>query len=203
MARIRYDRYLKDIDELVVISNTDGERDVDVTAESFKNPAIKFRILDGTGLDDPLTAFDISNGSTSEAIYSQLRDNASELVAGQLPDWKLTGVCLSPTLLSMHYVRLNPEGEETCGNIRYDTAIAHCISYADNWSITMELEVDYADGLPPRRYIIKMNLAYPSPDCDRLHVIIDVYFGKRKVRRLEFTERDGTELEQLCHITEY
>lgn len=203
MARIRYDRYLKDIDELVVISNTDGERDVDVTAESFKNPAIKFRILDGTGLDDPLTAFDISNGSTSEAIYSQLRDNASELVAGQLPDWKLTGVCLSPTLLSMHYVRLNPEGEETCGNIRYDTAIAHCISYADNWSITMELEVDYADGLPPRRYILKMNLVYPSPDCDRLHVVIDEYFGKRKVRRLEFTEREGTELEQLCHITEY
>ena len=203
MARIRYDRYLKDIDELVVISNTDGERDVDVTAESFKNPAIKFRILDGTGLDDPLTAFDIKNGSKSEEIYSQLRDNASELVAGQLPDWKLTGVCLSPTLLSMHYVRLNPEGEETCGNIRYDTAIAHCISYADNWSITMELEVDYADGLPPRRYILKMNLVYPSPDCDRLHVVIDEYFGKRKVRRLEFTEREGTELEQLCHITEY
>lgn len=203
MARIRYDRYLKDIDELVVISNTDSERDLDVTAESFKNPAIKFRILEGTGPGEPFSAFSLSNGSTSEAVYPQLRDNVSKLVAGQLPGWRLIGVCLSPTLLTMRYARLNPEGEDACSDIRYDSAVVHCISYADNWSITMELEVDYADGLPPRRYIIKMNLVYPSSDCDCLHVTIDEYFGKRKIRRLEFIEGEGTELEQICRITEY
>lgn len=121
MARIRYDRYLKDVDELIVISNIDSERAVDVTPESFENPAIKFRLLETTGGEDLLAAFDVSDSSTSVAAYKELQDCAPQLINGQL------------------------------------------------------------------------------------HVVIDEYYGKRKIRRLEFTEGETAAPEQLqlCHITEY
>lgn len=205
MARIRYDRCLKDVDELIVISNTDSERAVDVTSESFENPAIKFRILETTGGEDLLAAFDVSDSSTSVAVYNELRDCAPQLISGQLPGWRLVGINFSPTCLMMYYVNPRVTGEEVCGDIRYDDAAVYCISCDDNWSIAMEFEVDYADGLPSRRYIAKMVYIGGPLENGQLHVVIDEYYGKRKIRRLEFTEGETAAPEQLqlCHITEY
>ena len=202
MARIQYDRYLQDVDELIVVTNTDSERAVDVVPESFENPTIKFRILDVTNSEDPLAAFDISDTSTSETVYRELQGRVKELVNGQIPGWRLIGVEFSPMLLEMYYVNPRTTGEETCGDIKYDTATVYCIDCTDNWSITMELEVDYGDGLPSRRYIAKMKLD-DIPRDNTLRIAIDEYYGRRKVRRLEFTEGEETTQGQLCHITEY
>lgn len=197
MARIRYDRYLQDVDELISISNADNDRSVDVTPETFENPPIKFTILEAEGTEDPFTKFSVEG---NDEIKRELSGKVTNLLCGQLPGWRLIGADFSPTCFSMCCAAVRPEGKESCGNIRYDCISLHFVSFT---RVKMEIEADYADGLPPRRYVAEMDVTEKKPGDDILHVIVTEYLGKRKVRRIEFTEGEETEEGQLCHIIEY
>lgn len=197
MARIRYDRYLQDVDELISISNADNDRSVDITPETFENPPIKFAILEAGGTEDPFTQFSVEGDNE---IKRELSENVANLLRGQLPGWRLIGADFSPTCFSMYCVAVRPEGGENCGNIRYDWASLHFVSFKQ---VKMEIEADYADILPPRRYVAEMDVTEKKSGDDILHVIVTEYLGKRKVRRMEFTEGEETEQGQLCHIIEY
>lgn len=197
MARIKYDLYLHDLDELIAISSTDGDRFVDVTQESFKNPPIKLAILERDCSDAVVEHFSIDG---NDRVTQELYGKKADLLFGRLPAWRLVGVDISPICLSMYYVAVCPDGDEACGDLQYDSAFVYFVA---NEPTKMEFTVDYADGMPPRRYVLQLEPLDVVHEFDALHVIITEYVGKRKVRSIEFTEGEETEQGQLCHITEY
>lgn len=195
MARIKYDLYLQDVDELIVISNANQERSVDIFPESFENPALSFVSFETESVKYDFAHFEVSG---TDEVRRELDGRVEDLLRGRIPEWRLIGLNLSPTGLSMYCVAARPNGKNDCDGVKYDEAF---LVFCPDEAPKLELVTNYDDGLPPRRHIVEMK--YLDELANILYVVVTEYFGKRKVRRIEFTEGEGAKEGQLCHITEY
>lgn len=200
MARIRYDSYILDGDTLFTITNADTEFLMDVTSESFTNPPIKMRFLN-TGY----RSFEELCLRAIERDEIEIEDeDVLRMVNGELPGWRLVGAEFEPDNgFSAYYANEHP-GTATAPSEKYNYHNVKGASFhflAGGGCLEVELEVDYADGFPARRYIGKVM----DIDGEYTTEVIE-YFGKRKIRKMEFSEGDyGDERipGRLCHITEY
>lgn len=203
MARIRYDQYLLDADQLFTITNADTDYFTTTTPESFTNPPIKMRFLN-TG-DTSVEYLCLRAIDTNEIVIED--EEVLRMVRGELPGWRLVGAELTPEHgLSAWYANEQPLplSEQPSGR-KYSYHSAEGVSFhflTGGGLLEVELEVDYADGLPARRYICK------AFDEDEHHYAVGLieYLGKRKIRKMQASEReygDGPCNGHLCHITEY
>ncbi len=198
MARIKYDRYLLDGDDLVTITNTDSDTMEAITPESFTNPPIKMRLLRIPESDYERLCYDcFEHHNENYPNFEVSLADGEQMLRGELPGWRLVGVKLAPELgLWGYYVNERLAKQEDL-NKREGAEVF--VRFPDD--IEVELEVDYVDGLPARHYICKVG------DCSsEFATEITEYLGKRKVRKLEYSEGESGGDDRkgwLCHITEY
>lgn len=198
MARIKYDRYLLDEDDLITITNTDSDTMEAITPESFTNLPIKMRLLRIPGSDFERFCYDcFEHHNENYPDFEVLPADGARILRGELPGWRLVGVKFAPELgLWGYYVN-----EQLAKQKKLDKreGAEFFVRFPDD--IEVELEVDYADGLPTRRYICKVG------DCSsEFATEITEYLGKRRVKKLEYSEDESGEDSRkgwLCHITEY
>ncbi len=198
MARIRYDRYLFDKDDLATITNTDSDTMEEVITESFTNPPIKMRFLRIPGLDFEWFCRDcFEHHNENNPDFEVSLADGEKMLRGELPGWRLVGVKFAPELGFWGYYVNEQLAKQEDLNKRDGAEVF--IRFPDD--IEVELEVGYADGLPARHYICKVG------DCSsEFATEITEYLGKRKVRKLEYSESESGGDDRkgwLCHITEY
>lgn len=195
MARIKYDRYLLDGSGLITITNSDADYFADISLASFVNPPIKLKFINFN-----TTSFEqlcLRAVDRDEIVLSD--DETIRIARGELSGWRLVGAEFSPEHgLSVFYVKepsvLSPEAISKTDSVSF-----HFLTGSGH--LEVEIEVDYNDGLPVRRYIgelIDKNSEYSG--------IVTEYFGKRKVKKIEFSENETGDDRipgYLCHITEY
>lgn len=202
MARIRYDRYLLDEDQLVTITNADTDYLTKTVPESFTNPPIrmKFQNIDMISFETMC-----HNAINDDEIVIDDKD-VLRMVRGELPGWRLVGAEFEPDNgFSAYYANENPMLQLISPDaIRQDYRSAEGVSFhflAGRGCLEVELEVDYADGLPIRRYVGNV-----TDNNGKYVTEVTEYFGKRKIRKLEFAEGeygDKNITGRLCHVTEY
>lgn len=198
MARIRYDCYLLDEYRLVTITNTDADNMEGITPESFTNPPVRMRFLRIPGLDFERFCYDcFEHHNENNPGFEVSPLDGEKMLRGELPSWRLIGVKFAPELGLWGYYVNEQLAELEDLNVREGAEVF--VRFPDD--IEVELEVDYADGLPARRYICKVG------DCSsEFATEITEYLGKRKVKKLEYSEGGSGEDARkgwLCHITEY
>lgn len=178
MARIMYDRYLTDADCSVNITNADTEYLTTTVPESFINPPIKMRFLSTGGKSFEELCLDAVGDDEIEIS----REDTLRMVRGELPGWRLVGV------------QFTASGGFFASGVSFFFVERDCLE--------VELEVDYADGLPPRHYVGK--ITHNRKDGIKTEII--EFLGKRKVRKMRFSENEyGSNCipGHVCHITEY
>lgn len=202
MAKIIYERFLLLPDSIVTITNADTDYLTTTTPESFINPPIKMRFLNTGGISFE----ELCQRAVDDDEFEISHEDTLRMVRGELPGWRLVGIQFSVSGgLSAYYANENPPQTTPTGN-------AHCYTFAKGMSfffveddcLEVELEVDYADGLPMRRYIGKVSHDETTGLCTE----IVEFLGKRKIQKLQFSETgckdEGKQLPGcLCHITEY
>lgn len=198
MARIKYDRYLLDGDDLVTITNTDSDTLEAITPESFTNPPIKMRLLRIPESDYERLCYDcFEHHNENYPNFEVSLADGEQMLRGELPGWRLVGVKLAPELGLWGYYVNEQLAKQEYLNKREGAEVF--VRFPDD--IEVELEVDYVDGLPARHYICKVG------DCSsEFATEITEYLGKRKVRKLEYSEGESGGDDRkgwLCHITEY
>lgn len=194
MARIKYDRYLLGDGELITITNADTDGFMETVPESFTNPPLRitFLRLHMSSLEESCRYyFEYHNENNPDFNVSPA--DGARMLRGELPGWRLVGLKFAPELGLWGYCA----NEQMSTDGQNDTGIM--IRFADD--IEVEVEVDYADGLPVRRYICKI-----GDNSSGYATEITEYLGKRKVRKLGYSENEPGEDDingWLCHITEY
>lgn len=196
MARIRYNSYILDGDALFTITNADNDYFTDTTSESFTNPPIKMRFLNSRHSFKELCLHAIDRDEIEIEDEDVLR-----MVNGELPGWRLVGAEFEPDNgFSTYYANERP-GTAVAPSEKYNYHNVEGASFHFLAGVEVELEVDYADGFPARRYVGKVM------DIDGKYTTeVIEYFGKRKIRKMEFSEGDYGDKRipgRLCHITEY
>lgn len=201
MARIMYDRYLTDIDCSIDITNADTEYLTSTVPESFINPPIKMNFLNtGETSFEELCLYAVN---TDEIEIP--REDTLRMVRGELPGWRLVGVQFTVSGgFSAFYANEHPSGLPVPSEGKYSYTFASGVSFffVEDDCLEVELEVDYADGLPPRRYIGRVT--YDEEDGVKTEII--EFLGKRKIRKMQFSENEyGNKWMpgHVCHITEY
>lgn len=201
MARIMYDRYLTDADCSVNITNADTEYLTTTVPESFINPPIKMRFLSTGGKSFEELCLDAVGDDEIEIS----REDTLRMVRGELPGWRLVGVQFTASGgFSAFYANEHPTEALARSEDKYSYIFASGVSFffVERDCLEVELEVDYADGLPPRRYIGKVT----DNEEDGIKTEIIEFLGKRKVRKMRFSENEyGSNCipGHVCHITEY
>lgn len=201
MARIMYDRYLTDADCSIDITNADTEYLTTTVPESFINPPIKMRFLN-TG-EKSFEELCLDAVGDDEIEIS--REDTLRMVRGELPGWRLVGTQFTASGgFSAFYANEHPMEmlASSKGKHSYTAAKGVSFFFVERDFLKVELEVDYADGLPPRRYIGKVT----DDEEDGIKTEIIEFLGKRKVRKMQFSENEyGNERipGHVCHITEY
>lgn len=198
MARIRYDCYLHDEYDFVTITNTDADIMEAITPESLINPPIRMKFL-----RTPESSFEqfcyycFEYHNENNPGFKMSPTDGAKMLHGELPGWRLVGMRFAPEYGFWGYYINEELAAHT--NIDEQNNASIMVQFGDD--IEVELEVDYADGLPIRRYICKVG------DCSNgFATEITEYLGKRKVRKLEYSENEPGEDGKngwLCHITEY
>lgn len=207
MARIEYDVYLSNSDAMVVISNAYNDDAMDITPESLSNPPIKMRILD-VKYDK-----DIASGKYSDFFRADSEHRGNEifttnlprLLNGEIPNWRLTGVNFAIEGMDLFIINtdtnLSLADPETVRN-GYECENMICLGFD---YLLLEFTVDYTDDSPSRRYIAELRYEGDSP-IGEFKAKITEYIGKRKIRKIEFSEykfETNSVHGHPCHITEY
>lgn len=201
MAVITYDRYLTDADCSVDITNADTEYLATTVPESFINPPIKMKFLNTGGKSFEQLCLDAVGDDEIEIS----REDTLRMVRGELPGWRLVGTQFTASGgFSAFYANEHPLKMLTPskGKCSYTFVTGVSFFFVERDCLEVELEVDYADGLPARRYICKVT--YDEEAGIKTEII--EFFGKRKVQKMEFSEYEyGNERipGHICHITEY
>ncbi len=200
MARMVYDRYLLDDENLVTISNADTDYLTDTVPASFINPPIKMRFLNTGDLN--FEELCLSAVNDDENKISQ--EDVISMVRGELLGWRLVGAEFSRSGgFSAYYANENPFQTPTQkGKYSYIAAEGISFFFIEYNCLEVELEVDYADGLPARRYIGQVT----HDDKTGVNTTIIEFLGKRKIRKIEFSEYESGDERipgHLCYITEY
>lgn len=201
MARIMYDRYLTDADCSVNITNADTEYLATTVPESFINPPIKMRFLSTGGKSFEELCLDAVGDDEIEISH----EDTLRMVRGELPGWRLVGVQFTASGgFSAFYANEHPI--ETLapseGKCSYTFASGVSFFFVERDCLEVELEVDYDDGLPTRRYIGKVTY----DDEVGVSTVLIEFLGKRKIQKMQFSENEyGNERipGHVCHITEY
>lgn len=200
MARIEYDCYLCGGDSLVTITNADTDGLATTAPESFTRPPMKMEFLD-TGY----TSFEeLCLRSVNRDEITIPDEDVLLMVRGELPGWRLVGAEFALDRgFSVYYANEYPLAASMIdGKRRYTAAEGVSFFFVEHDCLEVELTVDYGDGLPPRRYIGKVT---ENSDMEISTEIIE-FLGKRKVRRIAFSEGERGDEHvpgHLCHITEY
>lgn len=198
MARIEYDCYLLDGDDFITITNTDADAMEEITPESFANPPIKVKFLkisESSFEQFCYYCFEYHNENNPDFVIST--EDGIQMLRGELSGWRLIGVKFAPELGLWGYC----VNEQLAAQADADeqNRVKVLLRFPDD--IELELKVDYADGLPVRRYVCKVG------DCSSgFATEITEYLGKRKVRKLEYSENEPGEDSRSGwqrHITEY
>jgi len=201
MAVITYDRYLTDSDCSVNITNADTEYLTTTVPESFINPPIKMNFLN-TG-EKSFEELCLDAVGDDEIEISQ--EDTLRMVCGELPGWRLVGAQFTASGgFSAFYANEHPTETPTPSEGKYSYTSTSGISFffVEDDCLEVELEVNYVDGLPPRRYIGKVT----DDEEDGIKTEIIEFLGKRKVRKMQFSENEyGNERipGHVCRITEY
>lgn len=201
MARIMYDRYLTDADCSVDITNADTEYLTTTVPESFTNPPIKMRFLNtGEKSFEELCLDAVDDDEIEISCEDTLR-----MVRGELPGWRLVGTRFTASGgFSAYYANENPTRILPPSKSKCDYTAKAGVSFffVERSFLEVELEVDYADGLPARHYIGKVS----HDDEVGVSIMVLEFLGKRKIRKMQFSEYEyGSERipGHVCHITEY
>ena len=133
------------------------------------------------------------------------REDTLRMVRGELPGWRLVGVQFTASGgFSAFYANEHPTEALARSEDKYSYIFASGVSFffVERDCLEVELEVDYADGLPPRHYVGK--ITHNRKDGIKTEII--EFLGKRKVRKMRFSENEyGSNCipGHVCHITEY
>lgn len=198
MARIKYDRYLLDDENLITITNADTDDFLKMLPESFTNPPLKIKFPEEIEMRLEQFCrdwFEYHNENYPDSEV--LPTDGARMLLGELPGWRLIGARLAPELGLWGYCVNERMAMQANGSRQNDEGVM--VQFSDN--IEVELEVDYADGLPVRRYICKV-----GDSASEYATEVTEYLGRRKVRKLEYSEdaNNGNNRNHwLCHITEY
>lgn len=204
MAKMTHEVYLEHAPHCVVISNAATEYAEDTVAASFTNPPIKMTVLQ-TDQDELNSMFDVDSNPQN---HPEIVENPMQALRGELPGWMLTGVNISADGVYLvyrteHKPVLNDDGL-LCGD-------GVVFTYG---SFKLLFEVDYADGMPVERYVVK-HCKVPSVMSEDAGlttsrvdaVYVTKYIGKRKRYHLELRmDNHGQPFipgRQYCLITEY
>lgn len=201
MARITYDLYLHDPQNMITITNADTDYFADVSPESFTNPPIRMKFLNMERKDIEKLCLRAIN--RDELTIDD--ENVLLMVRGELPGWHLIGANFDACDgLSVFYANEHRKATPPTESNLYDYHLAEGAMFhflAGEDCLEVEFEVDYADGSPVRCYIGKV---VDNDNC--YETIVTEYLGKRKIRKFEFSESECSNDYQhghLCHITEY
>lgn len=198
MARIKYDRYLLDDKGIITITNADTDDFMKTVPDSFTNPPLKIKFPEEIEMRLEQFCrdwFEYHNENYPDSEVSPA--DGARMLRGKLPGWRLVGANFAPELGLWGYCVNERMAMQTDVSGQNDEGVM--VQFGDD--IEVELEVDYADGLPIRRYVCKV-----GDDSSGYTTEVTEYLGKRKVRKLEYSEDDGgvdSADGWLCHVTEY
>lgn len=197
MARIIYDCYLYNIDGLITITNANTDSYTEVIEESLTNPPLKIRFPKISEDDlEKLCRYWFEHHNENNPQSGVSPTDGARMLRGELLGWRLIGVDFTPELGAWGCCVNEQQALQAISENRDYEGIM--VRFSDN--IELELEIDYADGLPVRRYYCVI-----GDSSSEFATEVTEYLGKRKVRKIEYDEgMDNKKNDKwLCHITEY